>query len=78
MFVFFSQITNEIYEIPDGKPAAVPVPTIVPEWLKKVTVRTEPSDENAKPPPEVYIEHVLLPTRATKVVLLFYILIFSV
>ena len=26
-------------------------------------------DENIKPPAEVYIEHVLLPTRATKVTL---------
>jgi len=60
--------SGDIYEVPDGKPALrPPVPTIatttpttvVPEWLNKV------ADENVKPADE-YIEHVLLPTRATK------------
>ncbi|CAG7728179.1 unnamed protein product [Allacma fusca] len=65
----------DIYEVPDGKPS-VPVPTIVPGWLRKVSSTstisssssssTDGSDENFKPPAEVYIEHVLLPTRATK------------
>jgi len=52
--------------------------TSVPEWLKKVEALhgaypsgTSPTgttpDENAKPQAAVYIENVLLPTRATKV-----------
>jgi len=58
--------SGDIYEVPDGKPAVAvrphPVPTtVVPEWLNKV------ADENAKPATaDEYIEHVLLPTRATK------------
>jgi len=55
---------GDIYEVPDGKPSR-PVPTVVPEWLNKVT---DGGDENVKPP-DVYIEHVLLPTRANKVLM---------
>ena len=72
----FQAPSGDIYEVPDGKPS-VPIPTIVPKpgWLRKVsstsTISSSSSsegvDENVKPPAEVYIEHVLLPTRATKV-----------
>lgn len=69
-------LNGDLYEIPDGKPAGPPKPTngtTVPEWLKKVEALhgggrpQRPSDENSKPQPAVYIENVLLPTRATKV-----------
>ena len=77
------QIENgDLYEVPDGKPV-IPIPTAVsggqiipnqinsvPDWLRKVEAhhnQPQPVDENVKPQAAVYIENVLLPTRATKV-----------
>jgi len=64
---------GDLYEVPDGKPSSQVATPVAPEYWSNNGDRTScssrsaslSSDENIKP--DVYIEHVLLPTRATKV-----------